>query len=217
MDKIRVLLADDHTMMREGIRSLLSLHDDIEVVGEACDGREVITKANELLPDVVVMDIAMPQLDGFEAARRLRKHQTKTHILILTQFEDKEHVLASLKSGATGCLSKKAVASDLVSAIRAVHRGESFLHPSVARHVIDEYVHHTSADEEPYERLTDREREVLKLLAEGRTNREIADTLVISVKTVLAHRAKIMEKLDIHNRTDLVKYALRKGLISVDE
>ncbi len=217
MDKIRVLLADDHSIMREGIRSLLSLHDDIEVVGEANDGREVIAKANELMPDVIVMDVAMPQLDGLEATRRLRKHQTKTHILILTQFEDREHVLAGLKSGATGCLSKKALAVDLVSAIRAVHRGESFLHPSVARHVIDEYVQHTSADDEPYERLTDREREVLKLLAEGHTNKQIADMLVVSVKTVLAHRARTMEKLDIHNRTDLVKYAIRKGLININE
>ncbi len=217
MNKIQVLLADDHSIMREGIRALLALQEDIEVVGEANDGREALAKANDLLPDVVVMDIGMPHLDGLEAARRICKHQTKTKILMLTQFEDRDHVLASVKSGASGCLSKRAIASELVSAIRAVHQGNSFLHPSVAKLLIDEYVHCTADETEPYERLTDREREVLKLLAEGRTNREIAGMLIVSVKTVLAHRSRIMEKLDIHNRTDLVKYALRKGLISVDE
>jgi two-component system response regulator NreC len=203
--------------MREGIGALLALQRDIEVVAEAADGREAIDKAQELEPDVILMDIAMPLLDGLEATRRISKRVPNTKVLILTQHDNSEYVLSCIKAGATGCISKKAVASELVSAIHAVHRGDSFLHSSAAKALIEDYLHRTGGDTDPYERLTDREREVLKLVAEGHTNQEIADLLVLSVKTVLAHRTRIMEKLDIRNRTELIKYAIRKGIITMDD
>jgi DNA-binding NarL/FixJ family response regulator len=220
MAKIRVLIADDHAIMREGIRALLVLHDDIEVVGEAADGRQAIETARELTPDVIIMDIAMPLMDVLEATRRIHKQSPNIKILILTQHENKEYVLSSIKAGAAGCLSKKAVASELVSAIHSVQKGDSFLYPSAARALMEGYRQLTEADTvhaDHYERLTDREREVLKLVAEGHTNQEIAELLDLTVKTVLGYRTRIMEKLDIHNRTELVKYAIRKGLITVDD
>lgn len=214
MSKIRVLIVDDHAILREGIRSLLASHDDIEVVGEASDGREAADKARQLNPDVILMDVAMPLMDGLEATRRIRKDNPRIKVLILTQYDNKEYVLSSIKAGASGCVPKRVVASELVSAIRAVHSGDSFLYPSAAKFLIEDYLQRV--EEDPYDRLTEREREILKLVAEGRTNREIADMLSISVKTVLGHRTSLMEKLDIHNRTELIKYAIRKGLISVD-
>ncbi|MDO8568084.1 MAG: response regulator transcription factor [Dehalococcoidales bacterium] len=214
MDKIRILIVDDHAIMRDGIRALLSLHSDIEIVGEASEGKEAIEKAVELLPDVVVMDIAMPEMDGLEATRRILKKSPKTKVLVLTQHDNREYVLSAIKAGATGYVPKRALGSELVSAIRTVQKGDSFLYPSAAAALIEDYLH--QVDEEPYDRLTDREREVLKLIAEGHTSREIAAMLFISLKTVLGHRTKIMEKLDIHNRTELIKYAMRKGLVSID-
>lgn len=216
MDKIRVLLADDHALMREGIRALLALHSDIDVVGEATNGRDAVEMTQELTPDVVIMDISMPLMDGLEATRRIRKTFPNTKVIILTQHDNKEYFLSSVKAGASGCISKKAVSSELVSAIHAVYQGDSFLYPSVAKALIDDYLQQTSKEIDPYERLTNREREVLQLVAEGRTNREIAELLHISMKTVLVNRTNIMEKLGIHNRTALVKYAIRKGLISID-
>lgn len=214
MSKIRVLIVDDHAILREGIHALLALQDDIEIVGEAADGREAVDKARQLEPDVILMDVAMPLMDGLEATRRIRKENPKAKILILTQYDNKEYVLSSIKSGASGCVPKRAVASELVSAIRAVHRGDSFLYPSVTKFLVEDYLQRV--EEDPYDRLTAREREVLKLVAEGRTNREIAGLLSVSVKTVLGHRTNLMEKLGIHNRTELIKYAIRKGLITVD-
>jgi DNA-binding NarL/FixJ family response regulator len=214
MSKIRVLIVDDHAILREGIRALLAAHDDIEVVGEAADGREAVEKVHQLTPDVVLMDVAMPLMDGLEATRRIRKGNPKAKVLILTQYDNKEYILSSIKVGASGFVPKRVVASELVSAIRAVHLGDSFLHPSAAKFLIEDYLQ--KVGEDPYDSLTDREREVLKLVAEGRTNSEIADLLSVSVKTVLGHRTSVMEKLDIHNRTELIKYAIRKGLISVD-
>lgn len=214
MAKIRVLIVDDHAILRDGIRALLSVHKDIEVVGEAADGREAIEKVQHLSPDVVLMDIAMPLMDGLEATRRIHKESPQTKVLILTQHDNREYILSSIKAGAAGCIPKRAVASELVSAIRVVHQGDSFLYPSVAKVLIGDYLQR--AEQDPYDSLTSREREVLKLVAEGRTSREIADLLCVSVKTVLGHRTKIMEKLDIHNRTELVKYAIRKGLVTVD-
>ncbi|TET13392.1 MAG: response regulator transcription factor [Dehalococcoidia bacterium] len=214
MSKIRVLIVDDHALLREGIRSLLASHDDLEVVGEAADGREAIEKARELVPDVVLMDVAMPLMDGLEATRRISGDNPEVKVIILTQYDKKEYLLSGLKSGARGCLPKKVLAHELVAAIRVTHSGDAFLHPSVAKLVIEDYLQHVQHD--PYDGLTRREREILKLVAEGRTNREIADLLGISIRTVLGHRTNVMEKLDIHNRTELIKYAIRKGLITVD-
>ena len=214
MNKIKILVVDDHAIMRDGIRALIDLHDDIEVVGEASEGKEAIEKVRELEPDVVVMDIAMPEMDGLEAARRIRKRNPQVKVLVLTQHDHKEYVLSAIKVGVAGYLPKKAVSSELVSAIRAVHRGESFLYPSAATALIQDYLR--KGEVEPYDYLTEREREILKLIAEGHTSREIANVLFISLKTVQGHRTKIMEKLNIHNRTELIRYAMRKGLVSID-
>ena len=214
MSKIRVLLVDDHAIMRDGIRALLGLHDDIEIVGEASEGKEAIEKVQQLVPDVVVMDIAMPGMDGLEATRRIRKKSPEVKVLVLTQHDNREYILSAIKAGVAGYVPKRALGSDLVSAIRTVYKGDSFLYPSAAAALIDSYLH--QAEEEPYDRLTAREREILKLIAEGHTSREIAGILFISLKTVLGHRTKIMEKLDLHNRTELIKYAMRKGLIKMD-
>ena len=217
MMAIRVLLVDDHTIFREGVRALLSGYDDIEVVGEAADGREAINKVNQLRPDVVLMDIAMPGLGGLEATLELRKLQPESRVLILTQYDNREYVFPILKAGAAGYVLKHAAATDLVSAIRAVYAGGSFLHPAVAKTVLDRYLTQQQPSEDPYESLSDRETQVLRLVAEGRTNREIAELLMLSIKTVMGHRANMMEKLGIHNRTELVKYAIRHGLIQVTE
>jgi DNA-binding NarL/FixJ family response regulator len=214
---IRVLIADDHNVMREGIRALLDAHNDVDVVAEVADGREAVEKAIQLKPDIVLMDIGMPLIDGLEAARRIRKRCPRTRILVLTQHEKEEHVLASLEAGATGYVCKNAASSELLSAIRGVHRGDICIPPSAARPLVDCYLNQSDVKVDPYERLTEREREMLKLIADGRPTREIADLLFLSPSTVLAYRTRIMDKLDIHNRTDLIKYALRKGLITIDD
>ena len=214
MNKVKVLIVDDHAIMRDGIRALLTVNDDIEVIGEASEGREAIKKLEQLKPDVIVMDIAMPGMDGMEATRQMVKANARVKVLILTQHDNKEYILQAIKAGAAGFVPKRALGSELVSAIRAVSRGDSVLYPSVASALIEDYRQRSELD--PYDRLTAREREILKLIAEGHTSQEIADMLVISLKTVLGHRTKIMEKLDIHNRTELIKYAMRKGLISID-
>ncbi len=215
MDRIRILVVDDHAIMRDGIRALLGLHGDIEVVGEASEGKEAVEKAQKLTPDVVIMDIAMPRMDGLEATRRIRKKNPKTKILVLTQHDNKEYILSIIKAGASGYILKRALGSELVSAIRAVQQGDSFLYPSAAAALIEDYLQQPK-EEEPHDQLTAREREILKLIAEGRTSREIADMLFLSLKTVLGHRSMIMEKLNLHNRTELIKYAMREGLITLD-
>lgn len=216
MGKISVLIVDDHAILREGLRALLSLYPDFEVVGEAEDGLEAINKARQLSPDIVLMDIAMPVLGGLEATLEIRKQSPGSRVVILTQHDDTEYIFPMLKAGAAGYVLKKAVGTELVAALRAVHQGGSFLYPSVAKAVIEGYVHKGEDTDSSYDRLTDRERQVLKLIAEGHTSKEIAELLSLSVKTVIAHRANLMEKLDIHNRTELVKYAIRKGLVQVD-
>ncbi len=214
MGKIKVLVVDDHAIMRDGIRALVGLHDDIEIVGEASEGKEAIGKTRELVPDVIVMDIAMPGMDGLEATRRIRKKNPAVKVLVLTQYDNREYILSAIKAGAAGYVPKRALGSELVLAIRAVHQGDSFLYPSAAAALIDDYRQQVGG--EPYDRLTGREREILKLIADGHTSREIADLLSISSKTVISHRTKMMEKLDLHNRTELIKYAMRKGLVSLD-
>ena len=214
MVKIKILVVDDHAIMRDGIRALLGLHDDIEIVGEASEGKEAIEKAREFAPDVVIMDIAMPGMDGLEATRRIVKKSPKVKVLVLTQHDNREYIISAIKAGTAGYVPKKALGSELISAIRAVYKGDSFLYPSAAAALMKDYLR--QAEEEPYDSLTDREREILKLIAEGHTSREIAEMLIISLKTVLGHRAKVMQKLDIHNRTKLIKYAMHKGLVSTD-
>jgi two-component system response regulator NreC len=212
-----VLIADDHALIREGIRALLEGCRDIEVVGDAADGREAIEKARKLKPDVVLMDIAMPGLGGLEATLEIRNACPKTKIIVLTQYDSKEYIYRFLKAGASGYVLKKATSAELVSAIQAAMRGSTFLHPEVAPVVIEGYLQGKDKDieEDPYESLTNREKQVLKLVAEGYKNNEIADMLYMSVKTVMGHRTHIMEKLNIHSRTELIKFAIRKGLIEI--
>lgn len=215
MDKIKVLVVDDHAIMRDGIRALLSLDNDIEIVGEAGDGREAIKKAEELSPDVIIMDVAMPDMDGLEATRRILKQNPNARIIILSQYDDREYVLSAIKAGSAGYVPKRALGSELVSAIRTVHRGDSFLYPSAASALIKGFREQAQSGD-AFDSLTPREREILKLIAEGHTGKEIASKLFISMKTVMGHRAKIMEKLGLRNRTELIKYAMRKGLLSVE-
>jgi two-component system response regulator NreC len=217
MEKIRVLVVDDHTIVRDGICALLALAADIEVVGEAENGREALDKVRQLAPDVVLMDIAMPIMDGLEATRRIRKEFSKTTVLVLTQYAEKEYIFPVIEAGAQGFISKAAASSELTSGIRAVYQGDSFLSPVVAKVFVEDYQRGTPGREkgDPYHQLTDREREVLKLVAEGRTTKEIADLLVVSTKTVEGHKTNLMAKLDIHNKADLVKYAIRKGIITI--
>ncbi len=212
MNKIRILVVDDHTIMREGIRALLISQNDMEIVGEASEGYEAIKKVKELTPDVIIMDIAMPEMDGLEATRRIKRINPKAKVLILTQHDNREYILSAIKTGVMGYVPKRALASELVSAIRIVYKGSSYLHPSATTTLIEDYVHQVEA--EPFDSLTNRERETLKLIAEGYSSREIADMLCLSLKTVHNHRNKIMQKLDLHNRTQLIKYAISKGLIN---
>ncbi len=215
MSKIRVLVADDHAIVREGVRALLALSDDIVVVGEAADGREAIEQARRLRPDVILLDIAMPGLGGLEATVEIRKENPGAKILVLSQYDDREYVRRFLKLGVAGYVLKKAAGSALTAAIRAADRGGLVLDPEVAREALRDQDADAAArpDADPYEALTDREKQVLKLVAEGRTNKEVADVLGVSVKTAMSHREHIMQKLDLHSRTELIKFALRKGVI----
>jgi DNA-binding NarL/FixJ family response regulator len=217
MTKIGVLITDDHAIVRDGICALLALTGDIEAVGEATNGREALEMVKKLAPDVVLMDIAMPLMNGLEATRRIHKEFPQTKVIVLTQYEDREYVLPVIEAGAGGFVSKTAASSELTSAIRSVYRGDSFLSPSVARLLVEDYreMAKVGKSQDTSEQLTNREREILKLLAEGHSTREIARILVISPKTVERHKTNLMAKLDIHNRLDLFKYALRKGIITV--
>jgi DNA-binding NarL/FixJ family response regulator len=217
MPKIKVLVADDHTIVRHGIYALLGLMSDIELVGEAVNGKEALEKVKKLMPDIVIMDIAMPLMDGLEATRRICKEFPRTKVIALTQYDDREFVFPVIEAGARGFISKTAASSELASAIRSVYRGDSYLSPSVARVFVEGYQQGIDLvkDRDPYKQLTNREREILKLLAEGHTTQEIATMLVLSPKTVDRHKTNLMSKLAIHSRADLIKYALRKGIITI--
>jgi len=216
MQKIRVLVVDDHTIVRDGICALLALTGDMEVVGEAANGSEALKMVKELEPDVALMDIAMPIMGGLEATRRICKEFPRTRVLVLTQYDDKEYVFPVIEAGASGFISKVAASSELTSGIRSVYHGDSYLSPSVAKLLFEDYQHgDRGVSHDPYEQLTDRERDVLTLVAEGHTTQEIADMLVVSPKTVEGHKTNLMAKLGIHNRIELVKYALRKGIITI--
>ena len=216
MNKIRVLLADDHTILRDGIRALLEDQADIEVIGEAQDGQATVKMTAKLQPDVVVMDIAMPLLNGLEATRQIQRDFPQVKVLILTMHENEEYIRQVLAAGALGYVLKDAAARDLLGAIRSVYQGEAVLSPAITRLVIEDYLRW--GDIRPPDSsngLTSREREVLQLIAEGYTNKEIAEILCISIKTVQSHRTNLMSKLDLHDRGELIKYAIQKKIIDI--
>ena len=218
-DEIRLLLADDHAVVRSGLRMLLQAQSDMKIIGEAETGQEAIRRVVELRPAVVLMDIEMPGMNGIEATRAIKAEAPEAALLALTMYEDDQYFFEMLRAGASGYVPKRAAPDELVSAIRAVSRGEVFLYPSLAGRLVQDYLLRGRPDEqEPMpDDLTPREQEVLKLIAEGLSNSEIAGQLIISAKTVDRHRENIMRKLNLHNRVDLVKYALRKGLIDLEE
>ncbi len=210
--KIRVLMVDDHAILREGLRALLSYYEDVEVVGEAQDGGEALTRVSELLPDVVLMDIAMPGMNGLEATRLIHAQYPQTHVLILTQHEDPQYVVPLLQAGASGFVTKRALGTDLINALRVVAKGETFLFPTAATTVVDEIRRRGEDATSAPEPLTPRELEILKHIVAGQTNAQIAAALSISIKTVEWHRANLMSKLDIHSVVDLVRYAMEHEL-----
>jgi len=210
MKRIRILLADDHAVVRQGFKMILDAEADMEIVGEAGNGRQAVDLAEQLRPDVVVMDVAMPELNGIEATRRLASSVPHARVIALSMHKDSVYVREILRAGARGYLLKDSGAADLVAAIRAVASGESYLSPAVSNAVLDDYRRHAT---NPIDLLTSREREVLQMLAEGKTNKEIAGVLNLSVYTVDAHRGRIMEKLNLHSIGELVRFAVRNGLI----
>jgi two-component system response regulator NreC len=213
MNTIKVMIADDHAILRDGIRALLSSSKDIQIVAEAEDGREAVSQTLIHSPNVVLMDISMPMMDGLEATRRIVKRLPTARVIVLTQHSNREYVLAAIKAGAAGYIPKRALGSDLVDAVRTVHRGDSYLYPSVAPALVEGYLEQIDVGVTSYDRLSGREREVLQLVAEGRVGRQIAETLKVSIKTVYGHINHIMKKLNTRNRAELVKYAIRNGVV----
>lgn len=207
--KIRILLADDHAVVRQGFRMILAGQSDMEILGEAGNGREAVELTEKLQPDVVVMDVAMPELNGIEATRRIATAAPHSRVLALSMHKDSVYVREILRAGARGYLLKDAADSDLLAAVRAVSRGEGYLSPAISEAVLSDYRRHVT---NPIDLLTSREREVLQMIAEGKTNKEIANILNLSVYTVDAHRGRIMEKLNLHSTTELVRFAIRNGL-----
>lgn len=217
MSQIKLLLVDDHEVVRAGLRMLFQAEEDMEIVGEVGSGLEALQAVRDLKPDVVLMDVAMPGMSGIEATRQIKEANPHTAVLALTMHEDAQYFFEMLQAGASGYVPKRAAPDDLISAIRVVSQGNVFLYPSLAKMLVKDFLQR--AEESPVsaeEKLTPREREVLTYVAEGYTNREIARALVISVKTVDRHRENIMRKLNLHSRVELVKYAIEKGLISVN-
>ena len=216
MDRIRVLLVDDHTLVRQGLRCILDTDEEIEVVGEAGDGRSAVELSERLQPDVVVMDLTLPELNGIEATRRIFKQEKETKVLILTMHTDRMFVRQSLKAGARGYLVKDAEDMDLVKAVKVVGRGGSFFNAEVSRMLLNDYLGEQipGDGDDDLTRLTGREREILQLIAEGRTSGEIATTLSLALNTVETHRKQIMKKLDLHKTAELVRFALRKQVVN---
>ena len=214
MKPIRVLIVDDHALVRAGLRLLIEALEGVEAVGEASDGREAIALAAKLRPDVVLMDLMMPELNGLDATARIVAANPAVRILILSMSTGEETVLPALRAGAVGYLLKDVMPVELELAIRAAAKGESYLCTAVSRHVVDRCFQRTNASNEIYDRLTARQREVLQHIAEGRSSKEIASRLEISVRTAKAHRAQLMEALDIHDIAGLVRYAVRKGMVT---
>jgi DNA-binding NarL/FixJ family response regulator len=217
---IRVLIVDDHDLVRAGVRAILEQDPQFQVVGETGDGQDAIRLAASLTPDVVLMDVNLPGgIGGLEATETIVKDCPDVKVIILTQYENREYIRRALRIGARGYLLKRSVASQLKEAIRAVHAGQRYLHPSVADELVDLVTTGRSIDdsEDDYDRLTPREKQVFKLLAEGKTSREISKYLTISLKTAMTHRTNIMEKLNMHSRSELIRYAVRKAIIGVEE
>ena len=216
LDRIKILLADDHAILRDGIRAFLQDEPDMLVIGEAEDGHTALRLIAELEPDVVVLDIGMPLLNGLDATRQIKRDHPKTRVLILTMHENEEYVRQVLASGAMGYILKDAAARELIDAIRAVYRGEAVLSPAITRLVIEDYLRWGDLQTNHHENdLSPREREILQLIAEGYTNKQIAEILFISIKTVQTHRTNLMSKLDLHDRGELIKYAIQKKIIEI--
>lgn len=212
---LRILLADDHRLVRQGLRKMLEEHPEWQVVAEAGDGREAVRLAEESKPDVAIIDVAMPLLNGVETTRQISRRAPRVHILVLSMHADEAYVTQIMKAGAIGYLLKDSADVDLMKAVTAVAQGQSFFSPAVARLMLDDYVK-PKADGEPtdrYETLSDREREVFQLVAEGKSNKEVAAILFISVNTVETHRARILEKLNVHSAAEIVLYAVRRGVV----
>ncbi|HLJ92535.1 MAG TPA: response regulator transcription factor [Gemmataceae bacterium] len=216
MRSIRVLLADDHALVRAGFRALLNTLPGIEVIAEAADGREALSLVKTHLPDVVLMDISMAGLNGLEAAVRITKEFPNVRVLILSAHADEDYVKQALRAGAAGYLIKDAGFSELELAVQAVARGETYLSPAISRHLVADFIRHAGQEPSPLELLTPRQREILQLIGEGHTTKEIARMLHVSPKTVETHRTQLMERLDIHDIAGLVRYAIRAGVLSAD-
>ena len=216
MPNLGILLADDHTLMRQGLRKILEERSDWEVVAEAGDGREAVRLALEHKPDVAVLDIAMPLLNGIEATSQITRRAPEVRVLILSMYSDEAYILQVLQAGAKGYLLKDSADADLIRAVTAVGKGKSFFSPAVAKVMLDDYVRHLAERgiTDRYDSLSEREREIFQLIAEGHSNKEMAELLSLSVSTVETHRAHIMEKLDVHSTAEIVLYAVRKGVIS---
>lgn len=216
MRKTRILLADDHQLMRSGVRLMLERQPDLAVVGEASDGREAVSLARSLKPEVVVMDIGMPNLNGIEAARQMTQENPQLAIVIVSMHSDESYVLRALKAGARGYLLKDSAEVDLIKAVHAVGSGKSFFSPAVSKMLLDDYVRKLkrTGSEDSYDLLTPRERETLQLIAEGKSNKDIANLLNLSVYTIESHRSNLMEKLNLKGLPELILYAVRRGIIS---
>lgn len=216
---IDVLLAEDHAVVREGLRHLLAETEDMQVVGEAKDGLEAVQQAEHLSPQVVLMDISMPGLNGIEATRQIKARSSATAVVFLTMHENEEYFLEALRCGAEGYVPKSAPAAEVIEAIRCAAKGQVYLHPSVTRFLLQSFLNGASPDDpsDPYHTLTDREREVLTLIAHGMTTQEMADRLFLSPNTVHRHRTSLMQKLGLHNRLELLRYCIRRGLIDAQE